>query len=80
MKPERLKFLTIRSGVYKIQPMMTEGKTVERNRQIRKNFDFRTHPRFGMVSVVGGTGKGHFYVSRAKLARTLRRFRRIRSI
>lgn len=49
---------------------------MERNRQLRKNFDFRTHANFGMVSVVGGSGKGHFYATRSKLARVLRRLRR----
>lgn len=48
----------------------------ERNRQIRKNFEFRMHSSFGMVSVKGGTGKTHFYVSRKSLARVLRRYRR----
>ncbi len=48
-----------------------------RNNQIRKHFDFRMHANFGMVSVVGGTGKGHFYATRTNLARTLRRYRRI---
>jgi hypothetical protein len=47
-----------------------------KNVQLRKRFDFRTHPQIGMVSVVGGSGKGHFYGKRSQLARTLRRYRR----
>jgi len=48
-----------------------------RNVQLRKRFDFRTHANIGMVSVVGGTGKGHFYCKRSQLAKTLRRLRRM---
>jgi hypothetical protein len=52
----------------------------ERNVQLRKRFDFRMHANFGMISVVGGTGKGHFYCKRSQLAKTLRRLRRMQRI